>query len=121
MTMPKPNPGEVWIIDAFVAHCLLVVLARDKNSPDAGFPEQDFELWYNILGRRTTRTGETREVATGTQVTPHENDRMFFREAIDNELARLLVLSSDTLLPCGHAVQDHKDALREWQKENLAT
>ena len=117
--MQRPNPGEVWIIDALVAHCLLIVLDQAKDSPDAGFYDQDFEIWYNTLGRRTT--GETREVATGAQVSPHERDRTFFREAIENELARLLVLSSDTLLPCDHAVQDHKDALREWQEKNLPT
>lgn len=114
-----------WSISAFVAHCLFVALDSSKERSIKENPL--WEIWRAAFQPFAEMRGNPHNghsggsEATAITVPPLESDKLFFANIIEDGLARLSHLSSDSLLPCGHAVQEHIQALIQWQEKNLST
>ena len=130
--LPRPpTPGEVWTFNSFEAHCFREFL--EDAVLEALLAGTSVSNWDETL-RLEASKAELRSMSpdklaelgmsswekeTVTQVTPTEEDRVFFEKLASYILVLLANIEPAKKLPCGTTIYEHEVAVRAWPDRGI--
>lgn len=113
-------PGELWRINTYQAHCLLIALERFTD-----FFHEDLLLWFWIQQLAPEASaydpGVEEHFEAAMLITPTDADLKFFERLIGKEMEHLGYHDSTYKMPCGHEAREHEICLSDWTDREIET